>query len=172
SDMHTSMGFNPSGKTLVVTLVSNSFVCYDVETKGLSDWYRQNYERFPKALMDGRNVKGMTFDPANPDFLYLYSQASLYQINMGKQQDGFAKSPPKKSRRGRAMSMGTESDSKNASEGELVTLEDGFCRVINRYRPLSFVDFVGENELIIVETPWLKVLSRLPGALHRHKYGK
>ncbi|KAG2528502.1 hypothetical protein JM18_003047 [Phytophthora kernoviae] len=170
SEMHTSMGFNPSGKTLVVTLVSNSFVCYNVETKGLSDWYRQNHEHFPKELVDGRNVKGMTFDPANPDFLYLYSQASLYQINMGKQQDGPAKSPPKKSRRSRAMSVGTESDSKNAAEGDLVDLEDGFCRVINRYRPLSFVDFVAENEMIIVETPWLKVLSRLPGALHRHKH--
>ncbi|KAG2764961.1 hypothetical protein PC129_g6045 [Phytophthora cactorum] len=170
SEMHTSMSFNPSGKTLVVTLVSNSFVCYDVETKGLSEWYRQNHEQFPKELVEGRNLKGMTFDPANPDFLYLYSQVSLYQINMGKQAS--AKSPPKKTRR-RAMSVGTESDSKNdAAEGELVELEDGFCRVVNRYRPLSFVDFVADNELIIVETPWLKVLSRLPGALHRHKYGK
>ncbi|KAF4142640.1 putative WD40 repeat-like protein [Phytophthora infestans] len=170
SEMHTSMSFNPSGKTLVVTLVSNSFVCYDVETKGLSEWYRQNHEQFPKELVEGRNLKGMAFDPANPDFLYLYSQVSLYQINMGKQAS--AKSPPKKTRR-RAMSVCTESDSKNdAAEGELVELEDGFCRVVNRYRPLSFVDFVADNELIIVETPWLKVLSRLPGALHRHKYGK
>ncbi|OWZ19797.1 U3 small nucleolar RNA-associated protein [Phytophthora megakarya] len=172
SEMHTSIGFNPSGKTLVVTLVSNSFVCYDVETKGLSEWYRRNHEQFPKELVEGRNIKGMTFDPANPDFLYLYSPVSLYQINMGKQVDGFAKSSPKKTRR-RGMSVGTESDSKNdAAEGELVKLEDGFCRVVNRYRPLSFVDFVAENEMIIVETPWLKVLSRLPGALHRHKYGK
>ncbi|KAE9029001.1 hypothetical protein PF010_g1437 [Phytophthora fragariae] len=172
SEMHTNMGFNPSGKTLVVTLVSNSFVCYDVETKGLSEWYRQNHQQFPKELVDGRSLKGMTFDPANPDFLYLYSQQSLYQINMGKQADASAKSPPKKTRR-RAMSVGTESDGKNdAAEGELVELEDGFCRVVNRYRPLSFVDFVAESEMIIVETPWLKVLSRLPGALHRHKYGK
>ncbi|GMF28150.1 unnamed protein product [Phytophthora lilii] len=172
SEMHTNMGFNPSGKTLVVTLVSNSFVCYDVETKGLSEWYRKNHEQFPKELVEGRNIKGMTFDPANPDFLYLYSLTSLYQINMSKQVDGPTKSSPKKSRR-RAMSVGTESDSKNdAAEGELVELGDGFCRVVNRYRPLSFVDFVAENEMIIVETPWLKVLSRLPGALHRHKYGK
>ncbi|EGZ10257.1 hypothetical protein PHYSODRAFT_247101 [Phytophthora sojae] len=168
SEMHTNIGFNPSGKTLVVTLVSNSFVCYDVETKGLSEWYRQNHEQFPKELVEGRSLKGMTFDPANPDFLYLYSQQSLYQINMGAS----TKSPPKKARR-RAMSVGTDSDGKNdAAEGELVELEDGFCRVVNRYRPLSFVDFVAESEMIIVETPWLKVLSRLPGALHRHKYGK
>ncbi|KAL4093591.1 hypothetical protein PRIC1_011023 [Phytophthora ramorum] len=172
SEMHTNLGFNPSGKTLVVTLVSNSFVCYDVETKGLSDWYRKNHEQFPKELVDGRPVKGMTFDPANPDYLYLYSQTSLYQINMDKQLDVPAKNPPKKTRR-RAMSVGTESDGKNdAAEGELVELEDGFCRVVNRYRPISFVNFVEENEMIIVETPWLKVLSRLPGALHRHKYGK
>uniref|UniRef100_A0AAV1UZD9 U3 small nucleolar RNA-associated protein 4 n=1 Tax=Peronospora matthiolae TaxID=2874970 RepID=A0AAV1UZD9_9STRA len=171
SEIHTNMGFNPSGKILVVTLVSNSFVCYDVETKGLSEWYRENYKQFPKGLVDGRNIKGMTFDPANLDFLYLYSQASLYQINMGKHLNSSAKMPSRKCRR-RAMSV-TDSDGKSdAAEGELVDFEDGFCRVVNRYRPLSFVDFVAENEMIIVETPWLKVLSRLPGALHRHKYGK
>ncbi|CAH0476280.1 unnamed protein product [Peronospora belbahrii] len=171
SEMHTNLGFNSSGKTLV-SLVSNSFVCYDVETKGLSEWYRQNHEQFPKELVEGRNIKGMAFDPAKPDLLYLYSQVSLYQINMGKQTNQSAKITSTKSRR-RAMSVGTESDGKNdAAEGELVELEDGFCRVVNRYRPLSFVDFVAENEVIIVETPWLKVLSRLPGALHRHKYGK
>lgn len=175
SEMHTNLGFNPSGSTLVVTLVSNSFVCYDVEKKGLSEWYRAHHEQFPKALVEGRNVKGMAFDPAHPDFLYLYSQSSLYQINMGKEDAGSkskSPSPVKKSRR-RAMSMGTESDAtKINTEDELVDLDDGFCRVINRYRPLSFVDFLDENELLIVETPWLKVLSRLPGALHRHKYGK
>lgn len=173
SEMHTNLGFNPSGKTLVVTLVSNSFICYDVENKGLSKWYREHHEQFPKALVDGRNVKGMTFDPANPDFLYLYSQSSLYQINMGAPLAPAAKhSSPKKPRRARAMSVGTESDSKNVTEEEQLELQDGFCRVINRYRPLAFVDFVAENEMALVETPWLKVLSRLPGALHRHKYGK
>lgn len=176
SEMHTSMGFNPSGTTLVVTLVSNSFVCYDVEKKGLSMWYRSHHEQFPKALVDGRNVKGMAFDPAHPDLLYLYSQASLYQINMSKDAP-LSPSPTKKQRgRSRTLSVGTESDGKRTaeSEGELVDLDgsNGFCRVINRYRPLSFVDFLDESELLIVETPWLKVLSRLPGALQRHKYGK
>lgn len=180
SEMHTNMGFNPSGATLVVTLVSNSFVCYDVETKGLSTWYRAHHEHFPKALVDGRNVKGMAFDPAHPDVLYLYSQASLYQINMDTDAAAIASSPVKKLRgRSRTLSVGTEADAKqqqqrSETESELVDLDgsNGFCRVINRYRPLSFVDFLDENELLIVETPWLKVLSRLPGALQRHKYGK
>lgn len=173
-EMHTSIGFNPSGKILVVTLVSNSFVCYDVEKKGLSDWYRHTHERFPKAIVEGRNIKGMAFDPADPDFLYLYSQSSLYQINMSARRDS-PRAPVKKIRRARAPSMGNDSDAKaNATnDDDLVELgDDGLCRVINRYRPLSFVDFVDRSELLIVETPWLKVLSRLPGALHRHKYGK
>ncbi|CEG47522.1 WD40 repeat protein [Plasmopara halstedii] len=167
NEMQTSMAFNPSGKILVVTLVSNSFVCYDVEKKGLSEWYRKNTKRISEEYLEGRNLKGMAFDPADSDLLYLYSQISLYQINMGKQVS--ATSPPKNVH----CSIGTELDSKvDDSEGELVELEDSFCRVVNRYRPLSFVDFVAENEIVVVETPWLQVLSRLPGALHRHKYGK
>ncbi|TMW62319.1 hypothetical protein Poli38472_009812 [Pythium oligandrum] len=179
SEMHTNMGFNPSGKLLVVTLVSNSFVCYDVEKKALSDWYRQHHERFPKAIVEGRNIKGMAFDPAQPDFLYLYSQSSLYQINMSDRCNSpklpaTASNGPaskKVARRARAPSVGAESD-RVATDDDLVDLEDGLCRVINRYRPLSFVDFVDAHELLVVETPWLKVLARLPGALQRHKYGK
>lgn len=171
TETHTSIGFNPSGKTLVVTLVSNSVICYDVEKKGLSDWYREHYEQFPKALAEGKNVKGITFDPAHPDFLYLYSQSSLYQINMGDTQSNtHARATAKKQRR-RAISVGTESDGKNATEDE-TNDQDDICQVVNRYRPLSFVDFLDANELLVVETPWLKVLSRLPDALHRHKYGK
>ncbi|KAI9916540.1 hypothetical protein PsorP6_017212 [Peronosclerospora sorghi] len=171
--MHTNMRFNPSGKILVVTLVSDSFVCYDVETKGLSEWYRQNCKHFPKMLVDGGNTKGITFDPADPDLLYLYSQASLYQINMGKHVSDLSATSPARKSRHRERSIDADFDGKkNAVEDEVMELHDGFCLVINRYRPLSFVDFIGENEMIIVETPWLKVLSRLPGALHRHKYGK
>jgi U3 small nucleolar RNA-associated protein 4 len=172
-EMHTSIGFNPSGKILVVTLVSNSFVCYDVEKKGLSDWYREHHERFPKAITDGRNIKGMAFDPAAPELLYLYSQSSLYQIDMSDRRD--SPKPPVKKRRTLSIGGGNDSDAKaTTDDGDdaVLDLEDGLCRVINRYRPLSFVDFVDGHELLVVETPWLKVLSRLPGALQRHKYGK
>ncbi|DBA04328.1 TPA: hypothetical protein N0F65_002090 [Lagenidium giganteum] len=179
SEMHTSIGFNPSGKLLVVTLVSNSFVCYDIENKGLSAWYRRNHQNFPKELVEGRNIKGMTFDPAHPDVLYLYSQSSLYQINMNEAAAEAAAAVAidaarqARKARHRGASVASESDAKTATEDDtLVNEHNGFCRVINRYRPLSFVDFLAENELIVVETPWLKVLSRLPGALQRHKYGK
>ncbi|TDH72239.1 hypothetical protein CCR75_002748 [Bremia lactucae] len=170
SEMHTSMDFSPTGKILVVTLVSNTFVCYDVETKGLSEWYNENHEHLPKEMVEGRNLKGMAFNPANPDSLFLYSQTSLYQINLSKQAS--ATTALKKSRR-RSVSNSSDTDGKNSAlVGESVELKDDFCRIIDRYRPVSFVDFVAENEMVVVETPWLKVLSRLPGTLHRHKYGK
>jgi U3 small nucleolar RNA-associated protein 4 len=180
--MHTSIGFNPSGKTLVVTLVSNSFVCYDVEKKGLSEWYRKHHEQFPAALVDGKQVKGMAFDPAHPDFLYLYSHSTLYQINTSPvQEEPNEPNEPKaqvlsqkktSKRTPEKKKAESESEAESRKQEQQKEEKPGFCKVINRYRPLSFVDFVAENEMVVVETPWLKVLSRLPGTLQRHKYGK
>lgn len=159
----SGLTFSPSGKILVVTLESNKFVIYDVEQKGLTDWHREHHERYSTALKDCRCLKGAAFDPANADMLYLYCSSRMYQVNMGKQPS--AAPQPK---RPRAESVGAESDGKK-SEDEVDT---AFCRVVTKFSPLSFMDFVAEGELVVVETPWLKVLSRLPGSLHRHKYGK
>ena len=40
-----------------------------------------------------------------------------------------------------------------------------------RYTGIIFMDFLGEDELLIVEQPWLGVVSSLPNALERRRYG-
>ena len=40
-----------------------------------------------------------------------------------------------------------------------------------RYSGMIFLDFLDENELVVVEQPWLGIVNSLPDALERQRYG-
>ena len=40
-----------------------------------------------------------------------------------------------------------------------------------RYNEILFQDYVAENEMVIVEEPWMSILEDLPDALARRVYG-
>jgi len=40
-----------------------------------------------------------------------------------------------------------------------------------RYAGIIFQDFLGDNEMVIVEQPWLSIVNALPDALERPRYG-
>jgi U3 small nucleolar RNA-associated protein 4 len=43
--------------------------------------------------------------------------------------------------------------------------------IITRYRPMLFADFLGPNELVVVERPLVDLMSALPPAFFKSKYG-
>jgi hypothetical protein len=45
-------------------------------------------------------------------------------------------------------------------------------RIVERYRPLVFGDFVGADELVLIECPWLRTVQQLPNPMYRGVYGK
>ena len=42
--------------------------------------------------------------------------------------------------------------------------------MVTKYRPLMWAGFVGPNEALVVERPWVRVAQGFPEALHRHRY--
>lgn len=40
-----------------------------------------------------------------------------------------------------------------------------------RHSEILFQDFIAENEMVIVEEPWMSILEELPDALARRVYG-
>ena len=40
-----------------------------------------------------------------------------------------------------------------------------------RYPGMIFMDFLGDNELVVVEQPWIDIVNDLPDALERKRYG-
>ena len=74
-------------------------------------------------------------------------------------------------------------DDESEDDGEPVTTEDGVVgeaaaaasrnwSVHLRYRPLLLASYVGARELLVVENPWLKVVSELPDPIYRPRYGR
>ncbi len=44
-------------------------------------------------------------------------------------------------------------------------------KIVTRYRPILFADFLDHDELLVVERPLVDVLSKLPPAFFKPKYG-
>ncbi|KAG0224123.1 WD40-repeat-containing domain protein [Mortierella sp. GBAus27b] len=44
-------------------------------------------------------------------------------------------------------------------------------QLLHKFQPLMFVDFVGNNSLVAVELPFIKILSALPPSYYRASYG-
>jgi len=50
------------------------------------------------------------------------------------------------------------------------TLNSNFT-ICLRYSGVIFLDFLGKNEMVVVEQPWLGIVNALPDALERQRYG-
>lgn len=67
---------------------------------------------------------------------------------------------------------------RSTSVSEEVAMEKGqveadltSCTMCLRYNSMIFMDFVSDNELVVVEEPWLNVVATFPDALQRKVYG-
>ena len=45
------------------------------------------------------------------------------------------------------------------------------CTMCLRYNSMLFMNCIHENEMVVVEQPWLNVVATFPGALKRKLYG-
>lgn len=57
----------------------------------------------------------------------------------------------------------------NGTGGEDATWRD--FKMITQYRPIMLCDFLGRDELVVVERPLVDVLATLPPAYYKAKYG-
>jgi hypothetical protein len=51
------------------------------------------------------------------------------------------------------------------------TANSNNCTVCLRYNGMLYMDFIDANEMLVVEQPWLGVVSSFPAALERKVYG-
>ena len=49
--------------------------------------------------------------------------------------------------------------------------KDNNFTICLRYREILFQDFIAENEMVVVEEPWMSIVEELPDALARRVYG-
>ncbi|KAF0691925.1 Aste57867_16921 [Aphanomyces stellatus] len=178
--MHTCMGFHPAGKILVVATLSNHFACYDVERKTLTEWCRENQHKLPKALFFRQpHIKGLSFHPTQPNSVVFWSQHFLFHIDI---ELPIVRSDTTTKKRRRTLSTGSLAAAAAAIDSSSDDMPDTptgqpTYHFIDHYGPIAFAEFFrGPSsptpELVVVETPFFKMLNALPDALHRPKYGQ
>lgn len=75
----TALAFDPEESNLAVALASNKIYVYNIASKSITDWSRQNSNALPKKLTDMQErIVGMVFHPSVPGLLFAYGHTFLF----------------------------------------------------------------------------------------------
>jgi len=185
--MHTALSFDISGATLVVTSASNQFNLYDVELLSLKDWSREYAHSLPRDFVQSfEKMVGISFDPYKKSSLILYSTTFFCFIDLKKPvpppEEEHYKSKKKKVKKRRKLSRNfSQRDhgkfkKKQTAKGkreEPIQINfkprENFVRT-KKYKFILFLEFINENEIIIVERRWIKIRAVLPLPFAKKKF--
>jgi len=120
---------------------------YDVQSKHMSAWSKDNTQNLPDAFTSRNNkVAGIIYNPSSPlsssspqtntNTIVLYGLGFFCAVDLSKRAD----------------------DPSN-------------FRLQTKYKPVMFMEFVARDELVVVERPWQDVASHFPDTLWRPRYG-
>ena len=87
---------------------------------------------------------------------------------------GLVSSSKKRRRESKRLSVAADGVTQKGIESGIVsqtTEDDPNFRLVTRYRPLLWVDYMGPGELLVVERPLVDLLSTLPPAYFKATYG-
>jgi U3 small nucleolar RNA-associated protein 4 len=165
---HSCLKFS-SGKNadpaLLVTCNNGSFYVFNLAKKCLSEWSEdlgvpasQYLPREIPLYLD--YPTRLAFNPATPNKFLMGGHNWFCSIDISSPVPSHCKPFPKQHVKAKNWVTGGNDDNSNKN-----------FTVCLRYTGIIFMDFLGENELLIVEQPWLGVVSSLPNALERRRYG-
>lgn len=148
----------------------NTLQVYNVESRQFPAWGKELCNNLPKRFKYAHDpILGVTFDPAQsppaspgsaPRYALFWGSTWMCKLSLN---DSTGASLTKKRRR----------ESAKLSAPLLPSNEEpaGDFKMITHYRPILLVDFLDPGELVVVERPLVDVLSMLPPAYFKHKYG-
>ena len=191
-----ALSFSPSSPSLLLLVFSNHQVdLYDVESKQFPDWAQELCSSLPQRFTQLHDhVLGVTFNPPNNGIggggvvvssnstnvsvaesrdAYFWGSTWLCKVTLDAPVGwgGFAKKrrrvdDNRKKYQGRAPHAHSGDGTANAEDTEPTNF-----KVVSKYRPVLFADFLATDELVIVERPLVDVLATLPPAFFKVKYG-
>lgn len=160
--------FDPAHPSiLMMAFPDNSLQVYDVESRQFPPWGKQLCSNLPKRFTHAHDpILGIAFDPIGHSTNALSRHALFWGSTwMCKLPltGSLGASNNKKRRR--------ESMKRPALPPTSGVDDPGDFKMITHYRPILFVDYLAAGELVVVERPLIDVLSTLPPAYFKHKYG-
>ncbi|KAK1229372.1 U3 small nucleolar RNA-associated protein [Marasmius sp. AFHP31] len=156
------LAFDPSRPShLLLAFANNTFQIYDVENRQFPSWAHELTSHLPRRFITIHDVLvGVAFapisSPSSQKYVVFWGATWLCKINLDVSQQSSRK-------RRRTKELSPEKQEAGQWEQKV--------KMITQYRPLLLVDFVAEGELVVVERPLVDVLSTLPPAFFKHKYG-
>lgn len=153
---------------LMMAFPDNTLQVYDVESRQFPTWGKELCSNLPRRLSHAHDpILGMTFDPARPStaassrHVLFWGSTWICKLSL---TSSVGDSHNKKRRR---------ENMKRSAPPPAPGVDDSSrdCKMITHFRPILFVDFLTAGELVVVERPLADVLSTLPPAYFRHKYG-
>ncbi|KAH7921958.1 WD40 repeat-like protein [Leucogyrophana mollusca] len=166
-----------SPQILLTALPNNSLHVFDVEQSEVPAWAQNLTSTLPVQLRTTSDpVIGVAFEPRdakqppkNPKSvkeMIFWGSTWLCKLKLGEGHSGQRSKRRRKSEAKKAdaqLAPGVSLQS-SSPEGRNV-------RMITHFRPILALDFLGPAELVVVERPLVDVLSKLPPAFFKPKYG-
>jgi len=171
----TFLGGGSIKPSLVVGCSNSSFYVFDVKEKCLSDWSNDlgcpaNLQ-LPKELnMQPDGPARLAFNPSSPNKFLMGGQNSFFSVDLDSPLPTRSRYFPDdhiSARKSRFLSTPNNKRKK-------IMKDDPEClnlTICLRYSGIIFMDFLSEDELVVVEQPWLGILSSLPDGLERKRFG-
>jgi len=178
--------------SLAVGCSNNSFYLFDHEQRKLSDWSQDTgfpmSPSMPRELIHRAEYPTrMAFNPANPSKFLLGAHGYFCIVDLDQPIPEHSnifppdhvrarRHVPSKKQRARFGSVGDNLGSgrkrkRSYSSTTLVAEKSGNFTICLRYGNMLFMDFIADNEMVVVEQPWMDIVNALPDALERRVYG-
>ncbi|KAG6902800.1 hypothetical protein C0995_011287 [Termitomyces sp. Mi166 len=152
---------------LIMAFPDNTLQVYNVESRQFPVWGKELCNSLPRRFTHAHDpVLGVAFDIAEatlrsdiaPQYALFWGSTWICRLSMS---DSTPRNLAKKRRR------------ESTKVSPLLPTDDthGDFRMITHYRPILRLDFLANGELVVVERPLVDVLSDLPPAYFKHKYG-
>ena len=178
-----ALSFDPSDHgTLVIGLANNTIHVFDVESRTFPEWSIPLCSNLPKRFTHLHDpILGLTFNPTpskdghRKALFWGFTWMCSVKLDSPAGWGGFSK---KRRREHQPTPNGTPQLHTNVRKQSNVSTEDPLGQtqpknftVLTHYRPLLLVDFLDCGEIIVVERPLVDVMSAMPPAFFKPKYG-
>jgi U3 small nucleolar RNA-associated protein 4 len=169
----TDVSFHPECPTsLVVVLSNNTFMIYDVELLTLSPWSEENTDKIPAVLKNTPGpLEGVAFNPSSDMSMFLYGQGFCVNVDIGQLVPKVPKTITSNVLSNASFGSKRKDKKKPVSKRRRGESLDPNFAIINKYRGIIHVGFMNDNQIVVIENPWVRILEQLPDTLQKKRYG-
>lgn len=165
----TSVAFLPGTRQEIVATCSNfATYVFSLKNRALSQWSDNiGFPITPKLPVDLKKLPDFPSSilphPKDRNKFILASFGAFSVVNTALPLPDRCKISPERHLRGKKRKL-DEKGGKDAANNPN-------CAICMRYNSMLYTDFISEEEMVVVEQPWLNVFATLPGALERKMFG-